>query len=163
MMYDVIIVGAGPVGSTAAFYLGEAGQRVLVLEKELLPRYKACGGGLSAELLKQFPFSFDDVIETRVKSVSYSFGEKILTMPIPAGKMLMVMRDRFDEHIFKHSKTEVRQGVDVRTVFESEDRVVVETRDGEKFEARYLIGADGANSLVARDVGLRKKNDCCFD
>jgi len=55
--YDVIIVGAGPAGGTAAYTLGEAGLRVLVLEKETLPRYKPCGGGLSAALLAQFRFS----------------------------------------------------------------------------------------------------------
>jgi flavin-dependent dehydrogenase len=39
-LYDAIIVGAGPGGATAAYFLGEAGKRVLVLEKETLPRYK---------------------------------------------------------------------------------------------------------------------------
>ena len=49
-----------------------------------------------------------------------------------------------------------RLGGYVRAVKELEDRVVVETRNGDKFEAKYLIGADGANSLVARHLGLRR-------
>jgi NADPH-dependent 2,4-dienoyl-CoA reductase/sulfur reductase-like enzyme len=44
MKYDVIIVGAGPAGSSAAYYLAAAGRKVLVLEKETFPRYKACAG-----------------------------------------------------------------------------------------------------------------------
>ncbi len=73
-VYDVIIVGAGPAGSTAAYFLGQAGARVLVLEKEELPRYKPCGGGLAARLLDQFPFSFQPVIESRVRAISYALG-----------------------------------------------------------------------------------------
>ncbi len=92
-MYDVLIVGAGPGGATAAYFLGEAGQRVLVLERETLPRYKACGGGLSAHMLeKQFPFSFDPVIETRVKSIAYALGGQAITIPLTDPSMRMVNR-----------------------------------------------------------------------
>ncbi len=56
--YDAIIVGGGPAGSSAAFTLRQAGQRVLVLEKERLPRYKTCGGAVSRLVLAQFPLSF---------------------------------------------------------------------------------------------------------
>lgn len=153
-MYDSIIVGAGPAGATAAFFLGAAGQRVLVLDKATLPRYKPCGGGISVASLKQFPFSFDPVIEARVESVAYALHDQIVTTPLPPGTILMVMRDRFDAHILAHANAEVRQGTAIHAVIEQPDRVIIETRDGASCAARFLIGADGANSVVAREVGL---------
>ncbi|HLF01096.1 MAG TPA: geranylgeranyl reductase family protein, partial [Anaerolineales bacterium] len=156
-LYDVIIVGAGPGGATAAYYLGEVGKRVLLLEKETLPRYKACGGGVSARLLAEtFPFSFEPVIETRIQAVAYVLDGNIVTVPVPDYGVQTVMRDRFDAHILSHAKAEVRQGVTVRNVTEAADRVIVETATGETFETRYLIGADGANSVVARSLKLRR-------
>ncbi|HKZ83965.1 MAG TPA: FAD-dependent monooxygenase [Anaerolineae bacterium] len=156
-MYDVIIAGAGPGGVTAAYFLGEAGRRVLVLEKETLPRYKPCGGGLSTRFLEdQFPFSFDSVIETRVKSIHYTLDGRTVTIPLRDRMMGMVMRDRFDAHILAYAHGEVRQGTAVCAVTETPDRIIVETRDGCIVEGRYLIGADGANSVVARSVGLRR-------
>ncbi len=155
--YDTIIVGAGPAGGTAAFFLGQAGQRVLVLEKEGLPRYKTCGGGLSADVLKQFPFSFDPVLERRVKAVRYVLGSQVVTIPVPGGSMCMVMRDRFDAHILQHTQADIRQGAKVKGVEEKQDKVIVETESGERLECKYLIAADGANSTIAHCVGLRRK------
>ncbi len=156
-LYDVIIVGAGPGGATAAYFLGQAGLRVLVIEKETLPRYKPCGGGLSARMLKEtFPFSFEPVIETQVKAVAYTFGGHAHVIPVPGGEVQTVMRDQFDAHILAHARAEVWQGLAVRHITELKDRVVVETSNGQVVEGRYLIGADGANSVVARALGLRR-------
>ncbi len=156
-IYDVIIVGAGPAGATAAYFLGEAGRRVLVLEKETLPRYKACGGGFSANMLAEiFPFSFEPVIETRIRAVAYALGQRTITIPIPDYAVRTVSRDRFDAHILAHARADVRQGVAVRSVTETKDRVTVETIEGSIFEGNYLIGADGANSVVAHTLGLRQ-------
>jgi len=155
--YDIIVVGAGPGGATAAYFLGEAGKRVLVLEKEYLPRYKPCGGGLSLRMLEaMFPFTFEPVIETQVKTVAFALGRREITLSVPARSVAMVMRDKFDAHLLAHARAEVRQGIAVRRVTETMDRVIVETSDGAVLEGRYLIGADGAKSVVARDLELRR-------
>ena len=57
--FDAVVVGAGPAGSTAARELAAAGARVLILEKEAFPRYKACGGGIPLRTEKLLPFPID--------------------------------------------------------------------------------------------------------
>jgi geranylgeranyl reductase family protein len=155
--YDAIIAGGGPAGGSAAFHLVRVGARVLVLERQHLPRYKPCGGGVSLAALKQFPFSFEPVIEARPNQVEYAFGKESVRLPITRDAIAMVMRDRFDAYLLEQSGAEVRTGVAVRSIEETGQGVEVVTNSGEKLSARYVIGADGANSTVARQVGLWRK------
>jgi geranylgeranyl reductase family protein len=155
--YDVIIAGGGPAGATAAFFLGQAGRKVLVLEKEFLPRYKPCGGAVSAQVLEQFPFSFEPVIQSRVNAISYVLGDEVVTIPVAGSSLRMVMREQFDAYLLEHVQADIRQGAGVRSVDETSETVRVETVTGERIEADYLVAADGANSLIARSLGLRRK------
>lgn len=165
-MYDVIVVGAGIAGASAAFFLKQQDLRVLVLEKEELPRYKACGGAIPRAILKRFPFSFEDVIEQEIGEAMYHFQGRMpicTFLPLEEGKkpFVMVMRDRLDAHVLRQADVAVETGTTVGHVEEAEDWVEVSTRDGARYRGRYLVGADGATSVVARSLGIRpsKKPD----
>jgi geranylgeranyl reductase family protein len=156
-LFDAIIAGGGPAGGSAAYHLARTGARVLVLERQHLPRYKPCGGGVPMSALQQFPFSFDPVIEARPDQVEYALGKESIRMPIARDAIVMVMRDRFDAYLVDKSGAEVRTGVALRTITETSRGVEVVTGSGEKLNARYVIGADGVNSTVARQAGLWQK------
>jgi geranylgeranyl reductase family protein len=160
MDYDVIVVGAGPGGATAGYFLAEGGRKTLVLEKARPPRYKACGGGLSAHMLEAvFPFSFEPVIECAAGWVTFAMGQEAVRVAVPGHAVRTVMREQFDAFLLERVKEAgawVRTGAAVRRVEEEPEGVVVALTDGTKLRAPYVIGADGANSVVAREAGLRR-------
>ena len=157
-IYDAIIVGAGPAGAAAAYWLGEAQQRVLVLEKRKLPRYKACGGGVPQAVFDRFPFDFSPVVERWVRRVRFRFRDgREVAASLPDFAVATVMRDRFDYHILRHAQAEVRDQSAVAALQQQESGVTVTTTTGDTYQACYLIGADGANSRVAHLAGLRRK------
>lgn len=154
--FDVVVAGAGAGGAAAAYYLTRAGMRVLVVEKARLPRYKACGGALPRCTLNRLPFGFDDVIQAVPSDVRFTFpGLPPVDVPLPDRPVVMVMRSKFDALLLAQSGAEVLEGTTVSGVVEHADHVQVRAGD-RVLTTRYLVGADGAASRVARSLGLRQ-------
>jgi flavin-dependent dehydrogenase len=72
-MYDCIVVGSGPSGGSAAYHLAKRGRSVLVLEKETLPRYKPCGGGVSPAVQHWFDFDFSPAVSLKLDKICYTW------------------------------------------------------------------------------------------
>lgn len=158
MDYDVIVVGAGPGGSMAARCCARAGLNTLIIEKERFPRYKACGGCLSLKTARLLDFDLSPVIENTIFGAKFSYRLKdpfFIESKEPIA--FMVMRDCFDQFLLEKATEEgvkVREGERVAQVQEKEKGVDVVLADGERFHSRYVIGADGAESIVARSLSL---------
>jgi flavin-dependent dehydrogenase len=106
--------------------------------------------------LDRFPFDFSTVVERWIRRVRFRFqDDREVVADLPDRSVAMVMRDRFDLHILNHARADVRDQAFVSGLEQDESGVTATTASGERFRARYLIGADGANSRVSRLVGLR--------
>lgn len=154
-IYDVVIVGMGPAGATAAATLSRGGLAVLGLDKEAHPRYKVCGGGLSARVDQLLEPEFLSVVEHRVNGVQFVYcGQDPLLIESSQPIAYMVMRDRFDHYLVQQAVragSEIRNGEGVVGVRQGPDGVEITTEQG-RYRAKIVIGADGANSVVARHL-----------
>jgi geranylgeranyl reductase family protein len=160
MEYDVIVVGAGPGGSAAAYDLARRGAKVALFEQSRLPRYKPCGGCLSLKIDQILESDFHPLVEKTIYGGTFTF-EGFDEVHVRSDRPIayMVMRDRFDHFLADKARragADLREGERVTAAAETSDRVRVFTGQAE-YEARYLIGADGANGIVGRSVGLTPK------
>lgn len=153
--YDALVVGMGPAGATVAYELSRAGLSVLAIEKETHPRYKVCGGGLSARIDRILEDDYKSVVEHTIYGIQFSYrGADPLSLDCSSPIAYMVMRDRFDHFLVEKARrvgTEVHEDEPVTSCRQLPDGIEVTTDRG-RYLAKVLIGADGANSLVAQQL-----------
>jgi len=157
--YDVIIVGAGPAGAMLAYELAKNGVDVLVLEKETLPRYKCCAGGVTSKAAKLLGFDFSDAVENVVYEVNVGFDlSNSYLRRHNEPLMYMVMRDAFDYLLAKRAQQAgavLIDGQEATEIQVSGDWVQVYSGD-KVFRSRLVVGADGAYSIAAREMDMRR-------
>lgn len=156
-LFDAIIVGSGPSGAICGYALSEAGLKVLIIDQNLFPRRKVCGGGLTFHALKEIPFDITDVIHQKVNSGQVTFrGNLITTIHNRETIACTIDRETFDSFLLDkalEAGAVTRLGKRVITFAEQKDIIQVQTNQ-ETFWGKYLIGADGVHSTIANQMGM---------
>lgn len=150
----VLIVGAGPAGSTCGLLLKRQGTDCLLIDRAEFPREKICGGGLSprsyrllGRLLPSFCYDYNGVERLRLLVE----GRQMLDFQMRQ-EIRIVERRRFDAALLAdYEKSGGRFVCDMLTdIAETDDGIVVTMKSGRQVACDYLVGADGANSRVRR-------------
>jgi geranylgeranyl reductase len=155
MTYDVVVVGGGPSGATAAADLARAGRKVALLDRA--GRIKPCGGAVPPRLIADFDIPDDQIVARITSARMVSPTARHVDIPIEGGFIGMVDREHFDAYLRDRA---VAAGATLVTgAFTGIERNVSETRVAYRDKAsgepcalptRLVIGADGARSTVAR-------------
>ncbi|HEY0610943.1 MAG TPA: NAD(P)/FAD-dependent oxidoreductase [Chitinophaga sp.] len=162
--YDVIIIGAGPAGSSCSLALRNAGLRVAIMDKHFFPRDKVCGDAIPGRAIK-----FLHEIDPTLKDALSSFSEKL-----PTKRTVCYFKNKeldfswsleaytstrmsFDNFLFSQVRQQpsfdVMEGVEVNDIIRTEQGYSVTIRNSDKhFNCTMLIGADGTNGLSAKKL-----------
>jgi geranylgeranyl reductase family protein len=155
--FDVLVVGAGPAGSAAAIHLARGGARVLLADKASFPRDKPCGGGLTGRALRHAPCDVSAVVEHVVDGFVFRAGYRTRVARRAARPLIeMTQRRRLDAHLAAQAAgagADFRPQAPVSEVEVAEDGVTARVGSA-RVRASFVVGADGANGVVARAAGL---------
>ncbi|MBK5913705.1 geranylgeranyl reductase family protein [Rhodocyclus purpureus] len=178
--YDVVVIGGGPAGATAANDLAKAGRKVLLLERG--GRIKPCGGAIPPQALKEFDLPEEVLVAKARAARMIAPSGRAVDMPIPIGFVGLVDRKDFDEWLRQRAAASgavLKQGNYLKLSRDADGTAIVHYRetaaataaegdvagsDGlnpsevaggqagveRQVRARAIIGADGANSQVAK-------------
>jgi geranylgeranyl reductase family protein len=160
--YDVIVAGAGPSGSMTARQVAERGASVLLLDKQKFPRDKPCGGGVTLRAASVQDVDLSPVIERTIYGARFSLRlgdafDRRHQRPLT----YMTQRCRLDQHLAERAAeagADLHDGEALREIEPTSGgsgfSLTVRT-DNDVYNARILIGADGANGISGRSLGLR--------
>ncbi len=184
--FDVVIIGAGPAGCVCALQLASTKLKIALIDKETFPRDKICGDALSADVINQLgKINTELLSKFKVESfkkasngvrffspngksldVDFNTEEKTSTKNGKSASGYIVKRIDFDNFLFEEVKKcksiTIFQNTRVIDVSVEEDLVLIKTKES-IFEAKFVVGADGANSIINRKLTNNKleKNHHC--
>ena len=161
-IFDVVVVGAGPAGSTAARHCALGGLKTLLLEKEPIPRSKPCAGGVTIAAARELDFELpESLIERRCTGMRVYLRKIECEVRMPSPVALMVTRSRFDAYLAQKAE-EAGAELQDRTPclgVSVEDGGVSVLTDRETCRASIVIGSDGFFSGVRKSLQLRFDRD----
>ena len=177
-MYDVIIVGAGPAGTTAALFAKKNNLNCILLDKAIFPRDKVCGDALSGKSVRimnelDLTEEVEQLYGSEINRITFG-GPNHSQFDVHLKgnnknnyitKGYVIPRKIFDHFLFKKAKdvTEVLEGFKVNDlIYENNKPVGIKgiNKDGKRqtLKAPVILGCDGTNSIIARKLEVYKRN-----
>jgi geranylgeranyl reductase family protein len=160
--FDVIVIGSGPAGASAAIELAKKNINVLIIERRRLPRYKTCGGGVIFKANEYLDFSMNQISELNCFTAEINdFKSNLKFITKRENPMVqMVMRKDFDFYLVKKAEelgAKIFDSSEVEFVNCNSSKVEVQV-GSQSFTAKFIIDASGATSNFRRAAGLGSKS-----
>lgn len=159
-LYDVVIIGAGPSGTSCAYNIKRFNPEVsvLLLDKAEFPRYKPCGGGVSPEVQNYFDFDLLPGIDSICDEVvMIANGKQINSKKYP---LWMVRREKFDNFILEKARlvgVEFIHSCEVKEIIQETNQAKLVTLSGEYY-AKVVVIAEGGLGKLAKKLGYTVNN-----
>jgi len=150
--YDVIIIGAGPAGLSCAIGLRSSGKTVLILEKNKEIGPKVCAGGLTTKIDRLGLFL--DIADILFSSIKINVPDKTKIVSSDKPFVATIDRSKLGNILLEKLSGEIEVKTDLEVNKIDENFIEAE---GQRIKYKYLVGADGSNSIVRRFLGLENK------
>jgi geranylgeranyl reductase family protein len=161
---DVIVAGAGPAGAVAARTLASAGVATLLVDRAAFPRNKPCGGGISTRVFRRFRWLSESIRDIDVHRIARLHLEgpagAVMDLESRDPSVLLVRRLDFDHALVRAAVAagaRVESGFEITQVHAGADGVELQSRDGRRLSAPYVIAADGVHSVIAKRTGINSR------
>ncbi|OPY54397.1 MAG: Digeranylgeranylglycerophospholipid reductase [Methanosaeta sp. PtaU1.Bin112] len=161
-MYDLIVAGAGPAGSTAARAAVLQGLDTLILEKQTFPRYKPCGGALSSKATAILDYSLpDSICERAITGARVHFRDRVLEKHKGYNLTTLVDRSRFDDLLLKKAQEGGAGIINQKVMDFSEKNGFISVKTDERtYQSRFLVIASGCQDELRSRICGRDGRDC---
>jgi geranylgeranyl reductase family protein len=154
---QIAVVGAGPAGSWASALLARRGHSVTLIDSQA-PWEKPCGGGVTAKALSSFGIFESDLPRNNVDQITIHFGDQLSVSVSPQAPIAVVSRRDLGRYLLDEARKSGVSIVKTRiTSIEQSGRGWRLAARDSSLQSDFLIGADGASSLVRRSVGVALK------
>ena len=168
---DILIIGAGPAGASAALFLAQNGISSTIVDKAIFPRDKICGDALSGKVVEVLN-KLDKTLVEELAGHQKLLGSWGVTFVAPNGKSLRVpfstkkekktapgfiaKRMDFDnwlvEKIKSNSLIQLFESTEIREYAQADGKITATSKNGDTFIANMVIAADGAYSTFTKDI-----------
>lgn len=157
---DILIVGAGPAGSSCAWKLRDSGLTTLILDKQVFPRDKVCGGWVTPPVLRELKIDPAEYARCRVLQPIHGFRISLMgcrEAETDYGKPISyaVRRCEFDDYLLRRCGARILQGTPLTSLERAGEHWIVNGQ----FRARLVVGAGGHFCPVARYRSAKARNE----